>query len=52
MEREMKAHAQTEQAFKEIRASAGNDDVKEIVHKFMTREQTYISLLQSVTKYE
>lgn len=48
----MKAHADTEQAFLRIRACAGNDDVKEIVAKFMTREQTYVSLLQSVQNLE
>lgn len=48
----MKAHAQTEQAFLKIRACAGNDDVKEIVAKFMTREQTYVSLLHSVQNLE
>lgn len=48
MEREMKSHAATEQAFLKIRSCAGNDDVKEIVAKFMSREQTYVSLLSSV----
>jgi len=48
----MKAHKDTERAFMQIRACAGNDDVKEIVSKFMSREQTYVSLLQSVKKSE
>lgn len=41
MDREMKAHKETEQAYQQIKACAGNDDVKEIVSKFMSREQTY-----------
>lgn len=45
MEREMKAHMQTEQAFLKMRACAGNSDVKEMVNKFLSREQTYSSLL-------
>ena len=48
----MKEHVDTEQAFLKIRACAGNDDVKEIVAKFMTREQTYVSLLSSVQALE
>jgi len=52
MDREMKAHKETEQAFMQIRACAGNDDVKEIVNKFLTREQTYQSLLGSVKDSE
>lgn len=48
----MTAHKETEVAFMQIRACAGNDDVKEIVAKFMTREQTYVSLLQSVSQSE
>lgn len=46
MDREMKAHKVVEQAFMQIRACAGNDDVQQIVSKFLTREQTYQSLLQ------
>lgn len=48
----MKAHRETEAAYQQIKACAGNDDVKEIVSKFMSREQTYQSLLQSVKKSE
>ena len=48
----MKAHRETELAFMQIRACAGNDDVKEIVSKFLSREQTYQSLLQNVKKNE
>lgn len=52
MERLMKTHRETETAFLKIRACAGNDDVKEIVAKFMTREQSYTQLLKSVQSNE
>lgn len=52
MERLMKTHRETETAFLQIRACAGNDDVKEIVAKFMTREQSYTQLLRSVQSNE
>jgi cell division protein FtsB len=35
-----------------MRACAGNSDVKEMVQKFLTREQTYKSLLQNIGKLE
>lgn len=41
MEREMKRTFEIEDAFQKIRASTGFSDVQEIVHKFLTREQTY-----------
>lgn len=52
MDREMKHYAQTENAFQKMRACAGNSDVKEMVMKFLTREQTYTQLLQSVSDNE
>jgi hypothetical protein len=52
MEREMIGHRETEAAYQQIKACAGNDDVKEIVSKFMSREQTYQSLLQNVKQSE
>jgi len=52
MDREMKNHKETESAYQQIKACAGNDDVKEIVSKFMSREQTYQSLLMSVKQSE
>jgi len=52
MDREMKNHKETEAAYQQIKACAGNDDVKEIVSKFMSREQTYQSLLTSVKQSE
>lgn len=52
MEREMKFHHQTEQAFIQMRRCAGNSDVKEMVNKFLQREQTYTSLLQNIGRLE
>jgi RNA:NAD 2'-phosphotransferase (TPT1/KptA family) len=37
----MKKSFQIEDAFQKIRAATGHSDVQEIVHKFLTREQTY-----------
>lgn len=52
MDREMKLHSQIEQAFLKMRSCAGNTDVKDMVNKFLTREQTYTSLLNSVKQSE
>ena len=41
MEKEMKRTFEIEDAFQKIRAATGFSDVQEIVHKFLTREQTY-----------
>ena len=41
MEREMNRTYEIENAFQKIRAATGFSDVQEIVHKFLTREQTY-----------
>ncbi len=48
----MRRHAETETAFLKMRACAGNSDVKEMVTKFLQREQTYVSLLQSINRLE
>ena len=48
MEREMQKYASIEGAFQKIRTATGNSDVKEMVQKFMTKEQTYAHLLQAV----
>jgi hypothetical protein len=37
----MKRSFLIEDAFQKIRASTGHSDVQEVVHKFLTREQTY-----------
>ena len=52
MEREMAQYAQIEKAFQDIRSCAGNSDVKEMVTKFMQREQTYAHLLNAVSENE
>ncbi len=48
----MRKHAETETAFLKMRACAGNSDVKEMVVKFLQREQTYNSLLLSINRLE
>jgi predicted patatin/cPLA2 family phospholipase len=52
MEQCMRRHAETETAFLKMRTCAGNSDVKEMVVKFLQREQTYASLLQSINRLE
>lgn len=41
MDKEMKKSFVIEDAFQKIRTATGHTDVQEIVHKFLTREQTY-----------
>ena len=43
---------EVEDAFQKIKASTGFTDVQEIVHKFLTREQTYTQLLMAVSDNE
>ena len=52
MEKEMKRTYEIEDAFQKIRAATGFSDVQEIVHKFLTREQTYSQLLMAVSENE
>ena len=52
MEKEMSRFREIEEAFQKIRASTGFSDVQEIVHKFLTREQTYSQLLMAVSDNE
>jgi len=52
MEKEMKRTYEVEDAFQKIRAATGFSDVQEIVHKFLTREQTYSQLLMAVSDNE
>lgn len=52
MEKEMKRTYEIEDAFQKIRSSTGLTDVQEIVHKFLTREQTYSQLLMAVSDNE
>lgn len=48
----MKKYQHIEQSFQEIRLQTNNSDVREIVAKFMTKEQTYASLIVAVTANE
>ena len=52
MEKEMQKHAYVEEAFQKIRTATGLSDVNEIVHRFLTREQTYSQLLMAVSENE
>ena len=52
MNKEMKKSFQIEDAFQRIRSQTAITDVQEIVHKFLTREQTYAQLLQAVSEQE
>ena len=49
MDNEMKKSAQTDEAFKNIKTATGVTNVQELVTRFLTREQTYSQLLQSVS---
>jgi len=48
----MEKYRALEDAFQKIRTSTGNGDVQEMVHKFLTREQTYAQLLSAVSENE
>jgi hypothetical protein len=52
MEKEMDKHSYVEEAFQKIRTATGLSDVNEIVHRFLTREQTYSQLLMAVSENE
>mmetsp|Transcript_7870 Transcript_7870/g.8855 ORF Transcript_7870/g.8855 Transcript_7870/m.8855 type:complete len:575 (+) Transcript_7870:29-1753(+) len=52
MEREMGKYKTIEQAFQKIKASTGLSDAREIVNRFVNREQTYSDLLLSIADYE
>ena len=46
MAKEMQKFQQIEAAFSKIKGCTGNSDVREMVTKFMTKEQTYAHLLK------
>lgn len=48
----MRNTSNIEDAFQKIRAATGLTDVQDIVHKFLTREQTYSQLLMAVADNE
>jgi len=52
MRKEMDASAEIDAAFQEIKIATGVNDVQELVHKFLTREQTYSELLVAVADSE
>jgi len=52
MEKEMRNSNDIDEAFKAIKTSTGVTDVGEMVKKFLTREQTYSSLLMNVSDSE
>jgi len=52
MEKEMYNSSEVEDAFQTIRAATGITDIHSIVHKFLTREQTYSQLLVNVAESE
>ena len=52
MEHEMKRNYNIEDAFQKIRTATNLSNVNEIVHRFLTREQTYSELLIAVSENE
>ena len=44
----MKKYGEVEQSFHRIRGASNNSDVKDMVIKFFTKEQTYADLLKQV----
>jgi len=48
----MRNSAQIDEAFKAIKTATGVTDVQDLVKKFLTREQTYSSLLVNVSESE
>ena len=52
MEKDMAKVANYEKAFMKIKNSTGNDDIQEIVKKFLTREYTYSKHITSVKFFE
>jgi coiled-coil domain-containing protein 151 len=52
MEKEMKNSTEIDEAFKAIKTATGVTDVGEMVKKFLSREQTYSSLLLNVSESE
>ena len=51
-EAEKKKSADVESAFQQIRVSTGLTDINDVVEKFLTREQTYTTLLNTVAEAE
>lgn len=52
IEREIRQYEAVEKAYQKIKAATGVSDTREIVSKFINREQTYSELLISIADYE
>jgi hypothetical protein len=52
MNKEMKKSSVIEDAFQRIRSQTAINDVQEIVHKYLNREQTYTQLKIAVSEME
>ena len=48
----MRKFSNHEEAFQKIKTSTGQSDVQELVYKFLTKEQTYATLLTQVNENE
>lgn len=52
MSKEMNKYSAIEQAFQKIKQATGNTDVREMVNKFLQREQMYAVLRNEVSENE
>ena len=52
LEKEMNQAVQVEKAFKQIKMATGLDDIQEICERFLTREQSYLTLISAVNEAE
>ncbi|CAG9329463.1 unnamed protein product [Blepharisma stoltei] len=52
LEKEWQSAAEVEEAFQKIRAATGLSNVKDIVQKFLTREEVHQQLMQSISEAE
>lgn len=52
MSKEMDKYTAIEQAFQKIKQATGNTDVREMVNKFLQREQMYAVLRNEVNENE
>jgi len=52
MEKEMEKYKTIEEAFQKIKQATGNTDVRDMVNKFLQREQMYAVLRNEVNENE
>jgi hypothetical protein len=52
LEKEMNQAVQVEKAFKQIKLATGLNDIQEICERFLTREQSYLTLISAVNEAE